>query len=106
MAAFNAARLDEAAARAWAVHDVEKCDALLYEEDMAGAAARAPDCDCGCPARVLREVAALRAIVADCTAKLAYPANAPMCCLARRTLAGIASIWEDHPDCDSGRTPK
>jgi hypothetical protein len=98
LAAFLAARLDEAAARAWAVHDVEKCDALLYEEDMTGAAARTPDCDCGYPARTLREVAVLRAVVADCARKLAYPANAPLHNLARRTLAGVASIWEDHPD--------
>jgi hypothetical protein len=103
LAAFITARLDEAAARTWAVHDVEKCDALLYEEDMAGTAAVTPDCDCGHPARTLREVAVLRAIVADCTRKLAYPANGPLYNLARRTLAGIASIWEDHPDYEAAR---
>ena len=62
LVAFLNARLDEAAARAWAVHDVEKCDALLYEEDMAAAAARTPDCDCGYPARALREVAIKRTV--------------------------------------------
>ena len=63
--AFLNARLDETAAGAWAVHDVAKCDALLYEEDMAGAAADTPDCDCGHPARVLREVAMWRRLLLD-----------------------------------------
>ena len=65
LAAFVTARLDERAARAWAVHDVAKCDAMLYEEDMAGYAARTPDCDCGYPERVRRETAATRLILAD-----------------------------------------
>lgn len=60
LAGFLRARLDEDEATAWAVHDVTKCDALLYEEDLPGAAARTPDCDCGYPARVLREVEAKR----------------------------------------------
>jgi len=101
---FVNARLDESAGRAWAVHDVEKCDALLYEEDMAASAAGAPDCDCGYPARALREVEALRSIVADCTARLAYPANAPLYNLACRTLAGVAAIWSDHPDYETAIT--
>lgn len=54
--AFLRARLDEDEDAAWAVHDVSKCDALLYEENMAGTAGRTPDCDCGYPARALREV--------------------------------------------------
>ena len=61
--AFVNARLDEKAAAAWAVHNVAQCDALLYEEDMPAAAARTPDCDCGYPARALREVEAKREIV-------------------------------------------
>ena len=63
--AFLRARLDEDQAGAWAIHDVAKCDALLYEEDMAGAAADTPDCDCGHPARVLREVAVWRRLLLD-----------------------------------------
>src|SRR5258707_2151148 len=64
LATFLEARIadDEAAART--VHDVAKCDAMLYEEDMAAYAARTPGCDCGYPARVLREVDAKRKIVA------------------------------------------
>jgi hypothetical protein len=63
--AFLRGRLDEDEATAWAVHDVAKCHALLYEEDMAAAAARTPDCDCGHPARALREVAIWRRILLD-----------------------------------------
>lgn len=62
---FLRARLDEDAASAWAVHDVSKCDALLYEEDMAAVAADTPDCDCGYPARALREVAVWRRLLLD-----------------------------------------
>jgi hypothetical protein len=69
LVAFLTARLDEAAAGAWSVHDVARCDALLYEEDLPPAAARTPDCDCGYPARVLREVEAGRALL------LAYEAS-------------------------------
>ncbi len=64
LAEFCAARLDEKEASAWAVHDVAKCDAMLYEEDMADYAARNPDCDCGYPARIQREVEAGRKILA------------------------------------------
>lgn len=63
--AFLRERLDEDEATAWAVHDVSKCDALLYEEDMAAAAAGTPDCDCGHPARALREVAIWRRLLLD-----------------------------------------
>jgi hypothetical protein len=62
---FLRARLDDDAARAWAIHDVAKCDALLYEEDMAAAAAITPDCDCGHPARMLREVAVWRKVLLE-----------------------------------------
>ena len=63
LAAFYAARLDEDKERAWAVHDVSKCDAMLYEENFAAWAEGTKDCDCGYPDRVLREVAAKRAIL-------------------------------------------
>jgi len=102
-AAFVAARLDEAEAAAWAIHDVAKCDALLYEEDMAGAAARDPDCDCGYPARVLREVAAKRAILKWWRRGDRDPAPSPTYEEWRRSLPGyqlllhIAAIWSDHP---------
>lgn len=65
LVAFLRARLDEDEAAAWSIHDVSKCDALLYEEDMAAAARRDPDCDCGRPDRERREVAAKRAILAS-----------------------------------------
>lgn len=62
---FLTTRLEEAQARAWAIHDVTKCEALLYEEDMADVAVRTPHCDCGYPARVLREVESKRLFLAD-----------------------------------------
>jgi len=60
---FLRARLAEDQASTWAMHDVAHCDALLYEEDMADAARRDPDCDCGRPARALRAVEAKRQLV-------------------------------------------
>jgi Family of unknown function (DUF6221) len=99
IAAFLAARLDEAEARAWAVHDVGRCDALLYEEDMAGAAARTPDCDCGYPARVRREVEAGRAIMAEYERALERaPGNLPMINALGRLVKARAAVYSDHPD--------
>lgn len=114
LAAFITARLDETAARAWAVHDVSKCDALLYEENMADAARRDPDCDCGRPARVLREVAALRAVMAEtfeyeakidgewgCAHNAEEMADGS-CRLVDpdgiAALRRLATTWSDHPD--------
>lgn len=62
---FLRERLDEDEAKRWAVHDVAKCDALLYEELPADAPLPDADaCECGYPAHVLAEVAAKRAILA------------------------------------------
>jgi uncharacterized protein DUF6221 len=99
--AFARARLDEAAAGAWSVHDVARCDALLYEEDMGAAAARTPDCDCGFPARVLREVEAKRAIL---DAYVHADGNSPRDRDRGRwdamhaTVRLLAAIDRDHPD--------
>jgi hypothetical protein len=60
---FMNARLDEDEAGAWSVHDVVKCDAILYE-DLPNVGDCDIHCDCGYPARVLREVAAKRARIA------------------------------------------
>lgn len=113
--AFLGARLDETAARAWAVHDVERCDALLYEEDMGAAAARTPECDCGCSARVLRGVGAMRELITyalenaamidgewgDCHEAAEIASG--LCAdhgvkAAGRGLGLLAAIWRDHPD--------
>ena len=77
LAAFCNARLD-----------VEQHSAESMEDDMLG------DGDF----RWSREIAVLRSVVADCEKALRYPANVPLYGLARRTLAGIASIWDDHPE--------
>src|SRR5258707_5055194 len=115
LATFLEARIadDEAAART--VHDVAKCDAMLYEEDMAAYAARTPVCDCGYPARVLREAGAKRKILAyhapeftdyrdgdgiergtyECTEcdPGGSPDNWPC-----RTMRALAAVYADHKD--------
>jgi hypothetical protein len=87
--AFLDARLGEQEAAAWSVHDVATCDALLYEEDLPAAAARTPDCDCGYPARVLREVNAKRAILRR------YKDGDDALYVA---VLELASAYSDHPD--------
>jgi len=106
LAAFVKARSDEDEQSAWAVHDVAKCDALLYEEDMAAAAARTPDCDCGYPARVRREVAAKRKILASLEEDLRLGARTDLTRGGQIALfvtcKRLAAVWSDHPDYDQG----
>lgn len=107
---FVSARLDDEATGAWAVHDVAKCDALLYAENIADAA-RAPDCECGRPAQVRREVEAMRVIVRRCavcmdeTDQYANALASPRAVLARQILMSIAGTWSAHPDYDPAWTP-
>jgi hypothetical protein len=107
LTAFCRARLDEAAASAWAVHDVTKCGAMLYAENMGDYASRAPACDCGYPTRALREVEAKRAIVSWCEEWLqncAPPAGATwgddagFWAAAQVVLAHLAAACRGHPD--------
>jgi uncharacterized protein DUF6221 len=93
--AFFRARLDEKEAAAWSVHDVAKCDALLYEEDLPGAAARTPDCDCGYPARVLREVEAGRKILAEFDSAIEEPSYYAGLIFA---IGVCVAVFSDHPD--------
>ena len=131
IAAFYAARLDEeeAAARAmaaafegvagWVICENGEFDytvtagqlategvADLWREDAAGWVARHD------PARALRDVAAWRAILADCVramskqsefnaahARHGSPFPAPHANLAFRTLRSLASAYDAHPDC-------
>ncbi|HEY5985817.1 MAG TPA: DUF6221 family protein [Streptosporangiaceae bacterium] len=113
LAAFLRARLDEAEARAWAVHDVSKCDALLYEDLPADAPLPdAADCECGYPARVLREVAAKRAILAGFShlhsdpERLTDPLkHALHHVLLTGAVLPLAAVWRDHPDYDPEWAP-
>jgi hypothetical protein len=103
MAQFYAARLDELAARTWAIHDVDRCDALLYEDDLPGAAlATAPECDCGYPAQILREVEAGRKLLAEYTAvlKLVKLTGGDKDVLRYRefVLQHRAAVHNGHPD--------
>ena len=96
LAAQIEARLTEDAAGSWSVHDVATCDALLYEEDMAAAAADTPECDCGYPARVLRCVKATRELVAVILAEPHDPARNPAGHQrVARLLTIIATEWEE-----------
>lgn len=116
--AFIRARLQDEQDRSWAVHDVSKCDALLYAEDLADAARREPVCDCGMPARVLRGVEAKRRIVERheplrvtetdfaprwiCKSCDAMLVGSMSPC---PTLRLLASEWSDHPDHQPDWTP-
>ena len=119
---FLRQRLDEAEAAAWSIHDVSKCDALLYEEDMAAAARRDPDCDCGRPGRERREVAAKRAILDAAEADMDSPYDLPegvrdsrdewererdgaLAGAALETLRHLAAVYADHPDYDEAWRP-
>ncbi len=122
LAAFAAARLLEDEARSWAIHDIAKCDALLYEEDMAAAARRDPGCDCGHPARIRREVAAKRQLIdiswkhmatidaewgdghgADEIRQGMCPDETPD---SNKTLRALAAVYSDHPDYDQAWRPE
>jgi Family of unknown function (DUF6221) len=106
LVAFLRARLDEDEAVALAIHDVS-CDVLLYEEGM-------PDCNCGYPARVLREVEAKRAIMdayeavlAECATMLGdrrprtYGEHDGLLLAAKH----LAAVFEDHPGYDEAWKP-
>ncbi|HEY5990764.1 MAG TPA: DUF6221 family protein [Streptosporangiaceae bacterium] len=116
LAAFLRARLDEAEARAWAVHDVSKCDALLYEDLPADAPLPdAADCECGYPARVLREVAAKRAILdayeraesrrLGDEPEYAYGYADGLPDGLRSAVLRLAAVWQDHPGYDPEWAP-
>jgi hypothetical protein len=100
LVAFLSARLDEREAGAWSVHDVAKCDWLMYEEDLA-AGAREGHCDCGEPDRVRREVAAKRAIIEIHQAG-SDPCDAhgpDLHSIPCDTLLWLAQPYADYPDC-------
>jgi Family of unknown function (DUF6221) len=100
---FLAARLAEDASRAWIIHDVERCDAMLYEENMVAYARREPDCDCGWPARILNEVAIKRSLLEMC-ARLDEiwsgngAADAPVRAVSGAVRNAMAAFWNYHPD--------
>lgn len=108
MVAFLRARLDEDAARAAQWHDLEceihtHLDAGLLAavaasrmlEDVPGAV-----CDCGGPARVLRDVEAKRRTITRMATVLErgwdYYENDTVIELAEETLRDLASVYADH----------
>jgi hypothetical protein len=98
LAAFLAARLDEDEREAGEFHR-EDCESL----PSPGYTGPFP-CNCGYPGRVLREVAAKRAILRRCSARMnemdEYPNGlvSPRALLARQTLMCLASVYSGHPD--------
>ena len=95
--AFLKARLDEDEAGAWSVHDVAKCDAILYE-DLPNVAPRDVHCDCGYPDRVRRDLAAKRRLIAeyeDCHNTGNSPDHYDGYWDA---IVRFAAVYSDHPD--------
>jgi hypothetical protein len=96
---FLAARLDEREAGADDFHDARRCGSL--DRDGGFELAR---CDCGHPARELREVEAGRKILAEYQriekSVQAYPngPNAAALITMQATLRTVATVDSDHPD--------
>ena len=107
LAAFYAARLDEKEARAGYVHDD------MRDKRPLGGTGR---CVCGVPGRMLREVAAGRAILDEhrpgYPATFPKPSGQPTCGVCHAggwdwepeqwpcpTVRHLAAVWSDHPDC-------
>jgi Family of unknown function (DUF6221) len=105
LAEFIAARLDEKEAEAPKIHDVTGCDSIETSLD---------NCDCGYPARVLREAGAWRKILA---AHAPYEMGGDLYCSSCgdvpqvrypcETARAVAGIWGDHPGYQlvTGRLP-
>jgi len=94
--AFVAARLAEDDAGAYEMHRPRGCGTIDRDGGFD------PDpfwCSCGYPIRVLRQVTALRVILAE-HAPISTP---PLCSVCGeyapcKTLRALAAIWADHPD--------
>jgi hypothetical protein len=99
LTAFLTARLDEEEAAANEVHRPRDCGSVDREGEFD------PDpiwCSCDYPARVLREVAALRAILTEIESELA---DDPTQVMVQDRLHHLAAIWGGHPDYPQERKP-
>ena len=99
---FVTARLDEEEAEANDFHDARRCGSLDRDGGF-----DPQDCDCGYPARVLREVEAKRKILRDYEMWRALADQEPKGVLSaagaaagalRPAVCAIATIDSDHPD--------
>jgi hypothetical protein len=99
LAAFLAARLDEDEAAAREMHEARVCSGC---SDGWEAGFDPERCDCGYPARVLREVAAKRAILENYVTFSAYSQESPGIKAAITVLENVirhlAAVYSDHPD--------
>lgn len=115
LAQFIRARLDEDEAEAWEAHYegqrwlTEEEGVYRYPDDelvrMADRKADARHIANWSPARVLREVEALRAIVDQLEHSLSYRPPVPVgkrgeWALASLVAEAVAGIWRDYPDYD------
>lgn len=96
LAMFLAARLDEDEAGHREIHEARVCSGCSDGWE----AGFDPDrCDCGHPARVLREVELHRDVLSHYRTVADWgPGNWPM------TLRLLAAVWSDHPDYDPEMT--
>ena len=99
---FLAARLAEDELAADEIHRPRACGSVDRDGEFD------PDpiwCSCDYPARVSREVAAMRAIIRRCAARMnemdehSNGLVSPRALLARQILVDLAGAFSDHPDC-------
>lgn len=101
LAAFIAARLDEDEQAAPGVHG-DGCALHAWLRNDVPAA-----CDCGWPARLLREAAAKRVILDGwkLASEGAHSTGYLKTLWLYRAICAIAAIWSDHPDYRAGWAP-
>jgi hypothetical protein len=97
---FLAARLDEKEAAAPEFHEAGVC-AGCNDWD---AGFDPGQCDCGYPARVLREVAAVRAVL-DAYQRSVRGLGEGLSVAYRRLVQAAAAVYSDHPDYDPAWAP-
>jgi hypothetical protein len=101
---FLTARLDEDEAGADDFHDARRCGSLDRDGGFTPG-----QCDCGYPARVLREVEAKRKILNQLMSDLSYRPPVPSghrraWAIASLIVEAMAAIYSDHPDYDPAWT--
>ena len=81
-------------------------DGTLLLDTLGGIESEAPHVARHDPARVLREVEAGRALIAEYRRALEKaPGNRPLLNTLRRLISSRAAVWSDHPDYDPAWRP-
>ena len=103
---FLTARLDEDEAGAGDWHDARRCGGFDRDGGF-----ELKWCDCGYPARVLREVEAMRKILEDWQAAVEQGSDGRRKhrltheIMLHRAVKTLAAVWCDHPDYDPAWRP-